>query len=143
MRLATFRLAARSRRSLPLRGLAVALCWAAVASMLGAQIHTLAVSHVLCAAHGELEHVRPWVAATAAPDEQATSVAAGEPAASGHEHCAIASAIGRSVSARRVTTVAVRLAAAAVSPNAPVVAPPPLSARATVRLAPKTSPPRA
>jgi hypothetical protein len=130
-----------SGRLLSVRGLSAVLCLAALASMVGGQIHSLAVVHVRCLAHGELEHVEQ--AAAEADSSGETSVEQGAPTApAGHEHCALAAALGRALS-QRPTAVVVGLQAPPELRKQPpaTTEPRPLRPRAAVLLAPKTSPP--
>jgi hypothetical protein len=105
-----------------------------------AWVHAAATPHVTCLEHGDSVHLP--VARVAGPAEATAGVTVGtatdEAAAHDHEHCG--------VQAQRGTTTAVFERAATVaifaSPPAPVSAVL-VPARQLLRLAPKTSPPRA
>jgi hypothetical protein len=129
------------RRLRSARGMAVSLSLAALVSMVGGQIHALAVTHVRCAAHGELEHT-DQSAATLVEATEPVIERASPTVVLAHEHCALATVFGRSLSYRRTIAVVTLLTPPARSERPPAItAPRPLHARATVRLAPKTSPP--
>jgi hypothetical protein len=120
---------------------ALVLCVTAVASMLGGQIHTLAVTHVRCLAHGELEHAEGPL--TTRAEDAAGAQAAPLVTAAGHDHCAMAAAQGRSLSYKRTITTVAMMAPPELRERPRPTVPCPPSARATVLLAPKTSPPSA
>jgi hypothetical protein len=132
----------RWRRPGTTRGVALVLCMTALATMLGGQIHSLAVTHVRCLAHGELEHADRALTAPVTDDDTAGVEAAPLVTAS-HDHCAIAAAQGRSLSYKRTITTVALMAPPELRERPRPTVPRPAPPRATVLLAPKTSPPSA
>jgi hypothetical protein len=118
---------------------AIATALAALACMLAVQAREAGFVHVRCAEHGELMHVQP--AAHAGPTAQSTAgthVASDRGGAkAGHDHCMVVGAnhcmqhAPAPVAATEVATLE----------RVVSVAPAEYLARATFRLAPKTSPP--
>jgi hypothetical protein len=131
------------RRGNVVRRVALACCLAAAASVLGGQIHSVAVRHVECAAHGELQDA-PTVVAVADAERREPGVEAAEHEVSdGHEHCLVAVALRRLASQKKVPPSVALLAPPEVRRPVQAVLPRPVTTGRTVLLAPKTSPPSA
>lgn len=110
----------------------VLLCQAA------AWVHAAAIPHVTCLEHGESVHLATPGQQTAADEGVTVAAAPTEDAAHAHEHCNLP---GHRTT-RTPTPALAEVAATFVVATAPV-APPARQAVCILRLAPKTSPPRA
>ena len=118
---------------------AVAATLVMLAGMLAVQAREATVVHVRCVEHGQLMHVEaPAHAAPTARTEAGTHVIADQGGArAGHDHCLVVGA-NHYVHAAAAPVTATEVAALE---HVPSVAPAEHLARATFRLAPKTSPP--
>ncbi|MCK6545634.1 hypothetical protein L6R52_07170 [Myxococcota bacterium] len=137
------RLASKERRSLIAALFAALLAFGQLAPFL----HALGVEHSTCAEHGELIEVKDAHAAhaavPAAPADDAAVTAGREPPAPGahvHDHCELALHGSPPAFVDGASALAVALHASVERPFALEAA---WAPRAVLRLAPKTSPPRA
>ncbi|HXI56444.1 MAG TPA: hypothetical protein VNO55_10315 [Polyangia bacterium] len=134
------------RRMRAARWLALAVLLMAGGTQLTASWHEMAVRHVLCAAHGELTHVKvaATTAASGAQRDQEGSSSYVSPlpteAADGHEHCAVALIVQSGIQAPSAPVATACSPPPAAIHLTPVALPTP--GRSTVLAsAPKTSPP--
>jgi hypothetical protein len=119
--------------------MALLLCSLAVMSMLGGQIHAVAVRHVRCTAHGELKDARPGPEAASTDDAALSDSPTVE---EDHDHCAVASAARQAFSLRWVHAASAMVIPPPVQQPVIALVLPPAPARSRIDLAPKTSPPR-
>jgi hypothetical protein len=137
--------AGNHRASAATRAFTVAVMAAATFAQLLSISHEMTVRHFRCAEHGELTHVAPLVAGTAAMPARSSNDSfrpVDSEAADGHEHCGVAFTIeGSSCTSSPSRVIGTVSPPPAPRPDRAVV---PLIGRVGVLAsAPKTSPPSA